>query len=129
MKNEKKVLIRGVSPSLTSKDKTKRTLCVGGMMDGKRVEFDPESTSFYFPVMGEMQENGMQEVSEVIYQSSDFKINGKVWRIFHPSGYEREDIFQALMDNYIGAKQVKILKKKYGVPVENTQQAKYKTLK
>lgn len=113
-----KVRIRGVSQKLGSKDKQKRALCVFGNLDGKRVQFDDDTESFMLPEFGAEIKPGYREVIEHRYTSTDFKCNGKLFRVFHPHGKSKDEIFQKLIDNYVGPPQIKRLKKKFGIPVE-----------
>lgn len=121
--------IHGVSKSLVNPDQTKRALCVFGPLDGKRVEFDNDTTSFYVPVQGEMISQGVYEFTEILYHSCDIEIAGRVWRVFHTPGFSDKEVFQALMDNYIGKNQIKKLKKIYGVPKDKIALAKQKLIK
>jgi hypothetical protein len=113
-----KIRVRGVSRKLGSKDKQKKTLCVFGSLDGKRVTFDDDTESFMLPVFGAEIRPGFREVTENRYGSTDFKCNGKLFRVFHPHGKTKDEVFQKLIDNYVGPPQIKRLKKKFGIPVE-----------
>ena len=120
------VNIKGVPPPLTSKDKTKKALCVRGKLDGKRIEFDNEKDSFFMPVQGEEIRPGFYAFDEIRYTSSDFKVEGTIFRIFHPKEFTKKDVFISLMTGYIGKAQLKKLKKKFNIPPEEIERAKSK---
>lgn len=118
--------IRGVSKSLTNPDKTKKALCVFGPFDGKRIEFDNDKESFFLPIQGEKIRDGYYQFDNITYTSSTFKVNGYYFRVFHPASKTKDEVFQRLMDNYLGTKQVRTLKKKFNVPVEEIEKTKTK---
>lgn len=118
IKKASKKRVNGVSKKLLSNDKNKKTVCVFGKLDGKRVSFDDETDSFMYPVFGKQIRPGYNEVEEIKYSSTDFTAGGKIFRVFHPMGKTKSEVFQRLMSGYMGAKQKKELIKMKVDPTE-----------
>lgn len=116
--------VRGVSRKLMSKDTQKKALCVFGAFDGKRITFNDDMETFWHPGIASKPREGHPHGTfdnPIHYKSSTYKILGKLFRVFHPFDRTKDEVLQRLIDNYMGVKQKKELKKKYFVPAHEIE--------